>query len=666
MQFIHLVLHHFFRVEHFELWFGPKGIIYVQGLNKDVGQSNESGKSTIFMALCWCLYGKFPGAIGKIGDEIVNPLFKFDCYVKLEGKINGLDFSNMRTRMEGPKGKGGAHLYLDLDNSRKTFDLGKKDISDSNEAIVDLLGCDYETFIRQHYLSYSNLQPVTRMKDAALKQFFLESILNIEWTQNALERAKNEAKRIDACISEREYKKANADRLAEVHRTRLDDYEAKDKEWAKEEKERKVKIKEELDELLLLIKKAKKSNIQVEKKIKKQESDNSTKIKTLENKLKLLAVPQDYDEEVNKWEKEYRLISVEADRNKQKQARAQDKMVDYRTRIDDVAKEVGANCEHCGTVITEDHLEYMVQEYREAIKDWTTQFSDLIDEGAGILKRMAEVEKNLAVAKEKRESQKGKLEDRANLRVKIEQTKREVDKELEALKDELIDLSDSDNEVSKLNKQLEEVKQSPMTSLIKSELEELANVVEEGNRAVEEIEAYKGEQDIVAFWVKGFSSSGIQSYLLDNVTPIINRNIARYMADLADSRITIRLHTVKKLKTGEYRENFHTEIRNIDGGDTFVSLSDGAKSRADLAVSLAVADFQRSLSPHPLQLLILDEVTAALDSFWEERFLKLIRKNFSDSHCFFVSHKQNLSPAYFDRTMVVIKQNGITQLLEEQ
>jgi DNA repair exonuclease SbcCD ATPase subunit len=167
----------------------------------------------------------------------------------------------------------------------------------------------------------------------------------------------------------------------------------------------------------------------------------------------------------------------------------------------------------------------------------------------------------------------------------------------------------------------------------------------------------------VEFWIKAFSTQGIQSYVLDSVTHQLNRLIASYLMELSDGRISARFETVTLLKSGEWKEKFKLEIRNMDGGKSYTSLSGGAKRRVDVAVALAVSEYKRSHTLKELEFLVLDEATSGMDSYWTERFVSLLKDRLTNSAKYFITH-QSVDSSLFDDTIVVVKKNG-ESFLEE-
>ncbi|MEZ6841391.1 AAA family ATPase [Acinetobacter baumannii] len=79
MEFLTLKINNFLTIGEARLDLANRGLLLVQGENKDnsSADSNGSGKSSIVDALCWCLYGTT--ARDVTGDLVINKTAKRMC-----------------------------------------------------------------------------------------------------------------------------------------------------------------------------------------------------------------------------------------------------------------------------------------------------------------------------------------------------------------------------------------------------------------------------------------------------------------------------------------------------------------------------------------------------------------------------------------------------------
>lgn len=661
MKFGVLVLHNFFRTLHVEIDLSKPGLTFMRGENRDVGKSNEAGKSTIFMGLSWVCYGRFPGGPARPGDEIVNPKAKHDCW----GELQILDDNYKeiakikRTRMEGPKHKD-AKLYVDFQGTKKEFDLRQQDTSSSTAYVASILGMDYEMFLKQRYFAQEDIVPVTRLKNTALKQFCLENLLKIDWTHRALERARNEVGRLKALItSVLTVRETTLKGLVSRH-DRLREYRSKDAEWQEREFSRRREIVIELKENTDLLKQAEKENIKIDKAIVAIEKRYKKEETTIKNNLDVLAIPADLDGEIEAQERKLRTVVTEKGKIEGTVTLTKDKIERLKAREKDAQSQIGEQCESCGTIITKKHLPFMVKELKADVRAKTLFVKDQ-EKVLGELEGRSElITDSLKLLRERREGQKAIRETRQKILIEQAQLAGKKQKELAKAEEDRIDVDVIKREIDRLTKAQSKTETNPYTSLIAKEIEEWKSIAAETRKLKKKRKEHEADLEIASHWDKAFSGK-IQAWLLDDVTGVINKFIAGYMMDLADGRISVKLHTVQRLKSGDYRENFGIQVNNMDGSDTFMSLSGGAKRRVDLAVSLALSDFQRAISEKQLDFLCLDEVTSFLDSAWEKKFYDLVKKKYRNMACFVISHK-DIDVTDFDRTITIIKENGITRL----
>ena len=91
-------------------------------------------------------------------------------------------------------------------------------------------------------------------------------------------------------------------------------------------------------------------------------------------------------------------------------------------------------------------------------------------------------------------------------------------------------------------------------------------------------------------------------------------------------------------------------------------LSEGEKSRIDLALILSWREIARFKNSVNTNLMIFDEVfDSSLDSNGSGDFLKIIRYVVKDANVFVISHKEGLEDK-FDKVMTFVKEKGFSRL----
>lgn len=168
-----------------------QGLVLIEGENKDddTVESNGSGKSTIFEALLWCLFGKT--LRGLSADAVVSKKKGKDCRVTLLMQTeDGTACSVMRTRRDSEHKN-----YLRLLVGDK--DMTCSDSSATQEEINKLLGTTYETFVNSVVFGQGVMKHFASMTDKEQKSI-MDKLIGVEGISAAFLKAKEETKRITA------------------------------------------------------------------------------------------------------------------------------------------------------------------------------------------------------------------------------------------------------------------------------------------------------------------------------------------------------------------------------------------------------------------------------------------------------------------------------------
>jgi DNA repair exonuclease SbcCD ATPase subunit len=642
MKFLKLYMDNFFRTHKVEVGLSKQGIINVVGINKDTGMSNETGKSTIFEAICWCLYGRYASGGARAGDEIINPLYKDEgCLVRLEVEKNGQQFIFERTKnYKIDKSKDPQSiLYIKCngdDVETENFILTGKSIAAGTKRVSDIIGMDYDTYTRAHYLPQSGVVPFGQMTDGELKQYFISKLLQVEWTETALSKAKDEGKLIEGKrIGTKEAIELNKKDL-EALQEQLSDYTNRRDNHERENKTKRRRLEEELRAV----------------------SDRRDALK-----VEIQNVKQKLDSFVGSFGKATLLRKKADEKEAEAHAKKREltKIANEITALDSKTRELlqwmdslvpeNEVCEYCGNKATKESLDKLIGDKQLLISKYDKEKLGLKNQVARLedehMQMMFSLEKDMqyVIALEKKEKEQTLEIERLKSFLQYKTTE-SLDEQIQSIKYQI-------NEIDKEKNPYNEIVENATNSI-----EETSNDISE---AEEELVRLERQFKLTSFWERGFSREGIQSFILDSVTPQINSGISYYLKYLSEGRIKAWFETVTKLKSGEYREKFGLKIKNMDGGEGYQSLSGGAQRRVDLCCALALSDFKRSLTKEPLEFLVLDETCNNMDSYWEDKFLQMIKENYSNYSTFVISHKQ-LPKHLFDHEIRLVKEKGITKL----
>jgi len=176
-------IENFMSFERQEFLFDDNGLILVCGEVVSSDSSNGAGKSALFEALVWCLYGK------TIRDTSVNRVIRTGtsfCEVSVWfSVINGEEsvLYNVCRRRTGSSGK--VKIFKDNEN-----DLTESSMADTDRKIVDIIGMSFDLFVNTVFygqgLPYRFIQETDKGKKEVL-----EEILNLSWLDNVVKKLKS-------------------------------------------------------------------------------------------------------------------------------------------------------------------------------------------------------------------------------------------------------------------------------------------------------------------------------------------------------------------------------------------------------------------------------------------------------------------------------------------
>lgn len=170
--------------------------------------------------------------------------------------------------------------------------------------------------------------------------------------------------------------------------------------------------------------------------------------------------------------------------------------------------------------------------------------------------------------------------------------------------------------------------------------------------------------EILEIWKTGFSSAGIEGFMLDSIIDSMNALIARYLGYLSNNTISLTLIPDSTLKSGDVRNKISEKVENDFGGPTYKTNSEGEKRVMDIAILFALKYIYEHITGTKYNILWLDEAFDTLDASTCGLVLNLINSLDNIDSVLVVSHIDAILLA-FDSFINVIKTNGITEIKEE-
>jgi DNA repair exonuclease SbcCD ATPase subunit len=635
MKFRELTIQNFGTVGNITLRLEDRGLVVVTGRNEDTtkADSNGAGKSLLLDSFCWCLWGKTIREY-KTEDSVINRRIGKNCVVSVAFEENGKEFCVVRHRKDETSKK---------PNDLELF-LAGKDISSSSmkttqEVIDSLLGFTFDTFC---VLMPGAGKSPAQMTDTDIKEL-LESMLRTTDLAKAKEVTDAKLRTCKASLTTLESQRDFYDlKLADIEKSR----QRAAVQEASFEKTRQDKLAcidqevagltSELEVLQLSVDARDRAETEVEE-FQKQVEAHKAKVELC--RLGLQTLHQEYTPQLA-------FLS-----NKLSELRGRMKVEEQELAK---IKALEDTCAQCLQDVPKDHKHSMHLERQSALdatkavaRSTLTDLSTLQEDKAtklAVLEKAQMVETLMVSSLSQILEQHQEVVSSCTAAAVRHQAVRQA---IKVAQDSREDVEGSQSPYSVLIQEYTEASKTTQASL---------------DLVLKSITALEREQKQLKFWQLAFSTSGIRSYLLDHVTPVLNERVKHYCDVLTGGETSVTFSTKSVLKSGETREKFSIGIEQEHGGDSYNSSSKGEKQRANLAVSFALSDLAEMYSNKKIDFRFLDEPFENVDEVGIDAIVALLQEQKQRyPTVFVVTHLASLKN-YFPTEIVVRKKKGISTL----
>lgn len=625
-----------------DLPLSKQGLTFICADNRDSdgATSNGAGKTTIFKAITWCLYGECVD--GDKGDEVIRRGTK-KASVTVTIADGDQTFYVTRTRTKGKPKLTLERESYDDGGVRHPIEEGRESI---DERIIQLIGLDFHAFKNTVLYGANDIVKFAdpRTKDADRKDM-LHCILRTSILQVAHRKALDRAKEIRADIDKVDKQiTAHESSIAAVD---LNAMKRRRDEWQSEHDD---EVKDETDKAQACRDEAKRlGDIDYSAAITKLKADIAKLTEVHEAAIKAGSGVEALDEELDKSREAYALLQTQYNKL-EAQVEAHDEALE--------GLKGKSECPTCHSPLDSGHA-------AKHIKTIKAQRVDAKSRMEGLDKQM---KADAAAGKQLRQKRDDAMT-KVRASEEVARSLRGFEREL-AAKERARDQAkhDIDAQVAQAKVHLQRAKE------LRDETNPHLEAYKEGREKVKGLEtkrdALKQERaDLdmtmahVQFWARGFSNKGLPSFILDSAMPIITKRANHYLETLADGDITMDFQTQRELKSakGEVRDEI-TIVTTIEGNEG-VTPSSGQRTKMNVATDLALMDLVSSREHGHLNLLMLDEVLdGGLDAEGTERVLLLLQElRTKRSSVFVISHGSAMSEI-FEHGLKVIKEGGAATL----
>lgn len=637
-----LKISNFLTIGEIECGLDQKGLVLIQGENKDDSSqdSNGSGKSSFADAILWCLYGST--ARGESGDKVVNRTAKKNCFVEILISDQDSQYKVTRHRKH-PKEKN--RLTVFRVDGKDPVDM-TKGTDKLTQAVVDkIIGCSEDVFRAAIYAGQEAMPDLPGMTDKQLKTL-IEEAAGIDRLQNAHSEAQS---RIRATKSEIAVKQADvngAKSLIADSEQSLLELKAKREAFIKASAEKIESLGVDLNKFQEQLDKVSQDRKVAEVKI----AELNDALSKIQNHISSLDEEKHKQSELHKIFDEAKMDLLTSNANFE--ANEKKTLIQLKERHEKINDSLHEPCEACGKPVTEEDISVIAEKSKEALVKAKEAFV--------LAKNRIELKENVFNgAKLDLQEFEASMTD-VSAELEKAQKIREVINKLSAHevleKEVTLKVSSIQSEINRLKSE-----ENPYDDLIVSKKN---SIIEKGKALAElknDLERLENKQRVNELTEKVFSPAGVRAHILDTVTPFLNQRTSEYLSILTDENISATWSTLSQTASGDIREKFVIDVTSKVGANNFKSLSGGEKRKVRLACSMALQDLVSSRASKPIELYIADEIDHALDEAGLERLMGILDEKAKTKGTALVISHNSLSD-WIRQSVTVVKENGYSTL----
>jgi DNA repair exonuclease SbcCD ATPase subunit len=641
-----------------------KGFHIISGRNVDF-DSNGSGKTSLFEAIYWCLFGKTTKGNLR-ADEYIRDGEK-DCEVKVlfHNPESNDGYAITRSKKEGPK------VYV-CDHASQVWDdmTEGKTRPECERAIVDLLGFDEKVYLASCYFSQENITMLTGLGDAD-RTNMITDLLGFEKYDDLHEVAKKTSEHNQQILTQSEMDVKAIDNDITWITENRDKSARRLLDIDKQINDKSIMVKEKNEAIKVL---ATQFNALIKPKI--DLADIDAKIKQIEDASHTLRLSLGGTRDsVKNCETEYR--KLENDTNKilnefNLQKHDVEKLSKELQEINSVhEKNTGKFCKHCGSIITSENKASFVSDIKSKIEAIKPVLIDLRDRYGLAKKRYEDYLPTLEKEKQHEKEAEQKIEEFNERLRKANTVKSNLlvqNKEYEVKSMELSkQIQSNENLISNLNYDINNVLTKEKITVSKEISTNEAKIKERNDKKLQiskDFTVAQKNREIFDFWKEAFSTTGIRSVLLDRFCNEFNVILNQYLSLISNGSMGIIVTPTKKTGGGVERNKIGIIIDNNGVERNYLALSGGEKRRVDVSLCMGLNKWVSSkyhIQEGLLGIIILDELFSFVDRLGEESIAGLLYTEGNHRAIFVISHTPDIG-SYTRNIWTVVKENGVSSL----
>lgn len=643
MKFTDLHIENFLAITKAELSLADRGLVLIQGENKDdtSAKSNGAGKSSLADALCWALYGET--ARGVSGDAVVNRKAGKGTVVWVEVE-DGVERYRIARHRKHKTGKNALQVRK-LDPATKVWsiDLTKGTDRLTQDVVDRIIGASHDVFKAAVYAGQEQMPDLPAMTDKNLKML-IEEASGVMLLEEAYTEARQRlAKAKEACATVAAAMDKLNDRKV-VIADMITALETQSADWCVERDAKvraaKIEVRNQLKEIRELDEAISAMN----------EPALDVALAEIDAKLGVLSADADEHRALSKRVAEHNAerAATQREMDTVKALYAKEKRV-----LETIQERLGTPCEECGRPHDDTTLGAAETKAKSNLEKTKRYFGEL-------KARLAKEDEARDASQKAADEYAATMSSPAALtaeRARVQALKSKVADAIHQRAMKAAAAKRAGERVRELEASVDPYAANIVTQ--RSALEKISSEI----KALKANEKDANERlDVVESVCKVFSPGGVRAHILDEVTPFLNTQTARYLDALSDGHIEANWTTLVKTTKGELREKFSIEVTNGKGAESFAGMSGGEKRKVRIAAALALQDLVATRATKPIDLFIGDEIDDALDIRGLERLTQVLEEKARERGTVFVISHSDLRD-WISQTLTVSKKDGETTLM---
>lgn len=565
-------------------------------------EANGSGKTTVWDAVCWALYGKT--ARGLKATNVVSWSKKAKCGVTFVFDHGGERYEVFRSQSPNK-------LELGVGGGARQ--------SAEQSDIEAALGLGYDSFL--YAVLFSQFRPAFLDLKPTAKAELFSSILDLDYWDGLSKRATSRASELEGWLHD--YKDDLAKNSGMIEQLEAMDFDAPVQEWEAQREKYLEGFRQSIQE-------SKKRLVELEK----EEKEARKLVKSLEaaekSALEVVAEVRDilkeFQEEKREAEKQqFKLLSAKE--------LAENELRKFKS-VDDV-------CPYCNQEVDEGHLEGEISRITAQIREYEGKITKIDAELGEIDEDLRQaVHETEEIQKELMQNRQDKAQNSAKLGVS--------GREMSQIRAELRRIQYKIEETEKAeNPHLEAKKRA------EQQLEELKASTKEAKNSMEGVEK---ELLAVKYWGKGFRE--VRLFLISEVLEQLELETNTSLFRLGLRGWEIRYDTDKETKSGTIKKGFEVMIKSPHNTEwvPWEAWSGGESQRLRLAGTLGLSNLILARSGITPEFEVFDEPSTWLSQKGIEDLLDTLdaRAREEQKQIWIIDHR-SLDYGRFDGMVTVVK-----------